>query len=335
MRILVLIAKRLAWFVPTAAGLIAIVFLISRVIPSDPVALLAGETASREQIEALRAKLGLDRPLIVQLLDYYWQLLHGDLGTSIFTTRPVSEDLLARLPATVELTILAMILAVVIGIPFGVLSALKRNSLLDHALRIVSVGGLAMASFWLALVLQLIFAMDLGWLPLQGRVSGFPPPAVTGFMTIDALLAGRMDRFADVLAHLCLPAITLAVPALATVVRFTRAGVLDTLQKPFVTYQSAIGIPRSLIVWKYVLRNALTSTITQIGLLFGILLAGAVVIETVFQWPGIGSYAFEAILQSDYAGVMGFTVYAGGVFMLVNLLVDITHEIIDPRGGRV
>ena len=334
MRILVLIAKRLAWFIPTAAGLIAIVFFISRVIPSDPVALLAGETASREQIEALRTKLGLDRPLIVQLGDYYWQLLHGDLGTSIFTTRPVAEDLLARLPATIELTVVAMILAVIIGIPFGVLSALKRNSLLDHSLRIVSVAGLAMASFWLALILQLIFAMDLGWLPLQGRISGFPPPAVTGFMTVDALLAWRTDRFWDALLHLCLPAITLAVPALATVVRFTRAGVLDTLQKPFVTYQSAIGIPRPLIVWKYVLRNAITSTITQIGLLFGILLAGAVVIETVFQWPGIGSYAFEAILQSDYAGVMGFTVYAGGVFMLVNLIVDITHEIVDPRGGR-
>jgi peptide/nickel transport system permease protein len=334
MRIVVLVAKRLAWFVPTAAGLIAIVFFISRVIPSDPVALLAGETATPEQVAALRAKLGLDRPLLVQLGDYYWQLLHGDLGTSIFTTRPVAEDLFALLPATIELTIVAMLMAVAVGIPFGVLSALKRNSPLDHGLRIVSVAGLAMASFWLALILQLVFAMGLGWLPLQGRISGFPPPAVTGFMTIDSLLAGRMDRLADALRHLCLPAVTLAVPALATVVRFTRAGVLDTLQKPFVTYQSAMGIPRPLIVWKYVLRNAITSTVTQIGLLFGILLAGAVVIETVFQWPGIGSYAFEAILQSDYAGVMGFTVYAGGVFMLVNLIVDISHEIIDPRGAR-
>jgi ABC-type dipeptide/oligopeptide/nickel transport system permease component len=334
MRILILVAKRLAWFVPTAAGLIATVFFISRVIPSDPVALLAGETATPEQVAALRAKLGLDRPLLVQLGDYYWQLLHGDLGISIFTTRPVAEDLFALLPATIELTLVAMAIAVVIGIPVGVISALRRNSLLDHGLRIISVAGLAMASFWLALILQLVFAMDLGWLPLQGRISGFPPPAVTGFMTIDSILAGRVDRLADALMHLCLPAITLAVPALATVVRFTRTGVLDTLQKPFVAYQSAMGIPRSLIVWKYMLRNAITSTVTQIGLLFGALLAGAVVIETVFQWPGIGSYAFDAILQSDYAGVMGFTVYAGGVFMLVNLMVDISHEIIDPRRAR-
>ena len=334
MRILALIGKRLLWFVPTAAGLIAVVFFISRVIPSDPAALLAGETASREAIEALRVKLGLDRPLLLQLFDYYRQLLKGDLGTSLFTTRPVSEDLLARLPATIELTLAAMLIAILVGIPLGVVSATRRNSLLDHGVRIATVAGLAMASFWLALILQLVFAMDLGWLPLQGRIAGFPPPAVTGFMTLDALIAGRFDRLASAIAHLMLPAVTLAVPALATVVRFTRAGVLDSLEKPFVTYQDAIGIPGALIVWKYVLRNALTSTITQIGLLFGILLAGAVVIETVFQWPGIGTYAFEAILHSDYAAVMGFTVYAGGIFMVANLLVDIAHAGIDPRGGH-
>jgi len=334
MRIVSLIAKRLLWFVPTAAGLIAIVFFISRVIPSDPVALLAGETATKAQIEALRAKLGLDRPLVVQLFDYYRNLVQGDLGTSLYTTRPVADDLFARLPATFELTLAAMVIAVLIGIPLGVVSALRRNSVLDHILRIVTVAGLAMASFWLALILQIVFAMDLGWLPLQGRITGFPPKPVTGFMVLDALVAGRLDRLGNVLAHLCLPALTLAIPALATVVRFTRAGVLDTLQKPFVTYQTAIGIPRAVVIWKYVLRNALTSTITQIGLLFGILLAGAVVIETVFQWPGIGAYAYEAIVQSDYAGVMGFTVYAGGVFMLVNLIVDLVHELIDPRGGR-
>jgi peptide/nickel transport system permease protein len=332
MRIAALILKRLVWFVPTAAGLIAVVFFISRVIPSDPVALIAGETASRAQIEALRTKLGLDRPLLVQLVDYYRQLLKGDLGTSLFTTRPVADDLFARLPATIELTLAAMLIAVLIGVPLGVISATRRNSAVDHGLRIVSVAGLAVASFWLALVLQLLFSMKLGVLPLQGRISGFPPPAVTGFMTIDALIAGRPDRLASALAHLALPAFTLAVPALATILRFTRAGVLDALGKPFVDYQRAIGIPRPLIVWKYVLRNAMTSTVTQIGLLFGVLLAGAVVIETVFQWPGIGTYAFEAILHSDYAAVMGFTVYAGGIFMIVNLLVDLVHGLIDPRG---
>ncbi len=333
MRIAALILVRVAWLAPTLAGLVAIVFVISRVIPSDPVALLAGETASRAQIELLRQKLGLDRPLPRQLLDYYGQLARGDLGTSLFTTRAVWDDLSARLPATMELTIAAMILAVALGIPLGVVAALYRNRPTDHALRVVSVAGLALASFWLALMLQLFFAMDLRWLPLQARITGFPPPPITGFYVIDAVLEGNFKRLGDVFAHLILPAVTLAIPALATVVRFTRSGVLETLQRPFVTYQRAMGIPAGLIVWKYVLRNSLVSTVTQIGLLFGILLAGAVVIETVFQWPGIGAYAFEAILHSDYAAVMGFTVYAGVVFGIVNLIVDILHAILDPRGA--
>jgi peptide/nickel transport system permease protein len=331
MRIVALVLKRLAWLAPTLAGLVAIVFFISRVIPADPVALLAGETASRAQIELLRQKLGLDQPLSVQLAQYYKQLLSGDLGTSLFTTRPVWEDLSARLPATIELTVGAMLVSVVLGIPLGVVAALNRNNFVDHLLRVVTVAGLAVASFWLALLLQLLFAMDLRWLPLQARITGFPPPAITGFYVIDALIEGNFTRLGNVLAHLTLPALTLAFPALATVVRFTRAGVLETLQRSFVTYQRAMGIPAGLIVWKYVLRNSLVSTVTQIGLLFGILLAGAVVIETVFQWPGIGAYAFEAILQSDYPGVMGFTVYAGFVFGVVNLIVDVGHAVLDPR----
>jgi ABC-type dipeptide/oligopeptide/nickel transport system permease component len=331
MRLVALVLKRLAWLAPTLAGLVAIVFFISRVIPADPVALVAGETASRAQIELLRQKLGLDQPLLVQLAQYYKQLLSGDLGTSLFTTRPVWEDLSARLPATIELTVAAMLVSVVLGIPLGVISALYRNRFIDHLLRVVTVAGLAVASFWLALLLQLLFAMDLRWLPLQARITGFPPPSITGFYVVDALMEGNFTRLGNVLAHLTLPALTLAFPALATVVRFTRAGVLETLQRSFVTYQRAMGLPAGLIVWKYVLRNSLVSTVTQIGLLFGILLAGAVVIETVFQWPGIGSYAFEAILQSDYPGVMGFTVYAGFVFGVVNLIVDVSHAVLDPR----
>jgi ABC-type dipeptide/oligopeptide/nickel transport system permease component len=335
MRILALVLKRLAWLAPTLAGLVAIVFFISRVIPADPVALVAGETASRAQIELLRQNLGLDQPLLVQLAHYYKQLLSGDLGTSLFTTRPVWEDLSARLPATIELTVASMLVSVVFGIPLGVIAALHRNSFIDHLLRVVTVAGLAVASFWLALLLQLLFAMDLRWLPLQARITGFPPPSITGFYVIDALLEGNFARLGNVLAHLTLPALTLAFPALATVVRFTRAGVLETLQRSFVTYQRAMGIPSGLIVWKYVLRNSLASTVTQIGLLFGILLAGAVVIETVFQWPGIGAYAFEAILHSDYAPVMGFTVYAGFVFGIANLVVDVSHAVLDPREAAI
>lgn len=331
MRLAALLASRILWMIPTMVGLIAVVFVVSRVVPADPVALVAGETATRDQIAALRTQLGFDRPLIVQLVDYYRDLLRGDLGRSLFTTRPVADDLLARLPATIELTLAAMLVSVAVGIPLGVVAATRRNGPVDHVVRIVTVAGLAIASFWLGLMLQLTFSMQLGWLPLQGRLSGFPPASVTGFYTLDAILAGDANRFWDAVRHLTLPTLTLAFPALATVVRFTRAGMLENMQKGYVAYQEAMGIPRTLVIWKYILRNSLISTVTQIGLLFGILLAGAVVIETVFQWPGIGFYAFQAILQSDYAAVMGFTIYAGFVFVLANMLVDVVHALLDPH----
>jgi len=331
MRLFALALHRLVWFVPTLLGLLAVTFVISRVIPADPIALVAGETATPAQVDALRRQLGYDRPLPVQFVAYVGQLVRGEMGTSLYTTRPIVEDLAHRLPATIELTLVAMIVSVVVGIPLGVLSALWRNSWLDHALRVVTVSGLAIASFWLGIVLQLLFAMRLGWLPLNGRLQGFPPHDVTGFYLVDAVLAGDAATFATALGHLVLPVVTLAFPALATLVRFTRAGVLDVMQSNFVLYERAMGLPPALIVWKYILRSALTSTVTQIGLLFGILLAGAVVTETVFDWPGIGTYAVNAIIRSDYNAVMGFTVWAGAIFIVVNLLVDVAHTLVDPR----
>jgi len=331
MRVLALVLRRLAWFLPTLLGLLAVTFVIARVIPADPVALVAGETATPAQVEALRRQLGLDRPLAVQFVDYVGRLIKGDLGTSLYTTRPIADDLASRLPATIELTLVAMVFSVVVGIPLGVVSALWRNSALDHALRVVTVSGLAIASFWLGIMLQLLFAMRLGWTPLNGRLRGFPPQGLTGLYLVDAALTGDGAALGAALSHLALPAATLAFPALATLVRFTRAGVLEVMQSNFVLYERAMGMPRSVIVWKYILRSALTSTVTQIGLLFGILLAGAVVTETVFDWPGIGTYAVNSIIRSDYNAVMGFTVWAGAIFLLVNLLVDIAHTFIDPR----
>ena len=331
MRLAALVARRLAWFLPTVLGLLAVTFVISRVIPADPVALVAGETATPAQVEALRRQLGFDRPLPVQFASYVSRLARGDMGTSLYTTRPIVEDLAHRLPATIELTLAAMAGSIALGIPLGVVSAIWRNSALDHALRVVTVSGLAIASFWLGIMLQLLFAMRLGWLPLNGRLQGFPPRGVTGLFVVDAVLAGDGPALLGALSHLALPTATLAFPALATLVRFTRAGVLDVMQSNFVLYQQAMGLPRSVIVWKYILRSALTSTVTQIGLLFGILLAGAVVTEAVFDWPGIGTYAVNAIIRSDYNAVMGFTVWAGVIFMAVNLVVDIAHGLIDPR----
>lgn len=331
MRLLALALHRLLWFVPTLLGLLVVTFVISRVVPSDPVALVAGETATPAQVEALRHQLGYDRPLPVQFVDYLARLARGDMGVSLFTRRPIVDDLAHRLPATIELTVVAMLVSVLVGIPLGVLSALWRNSLLDHALRVLTVSGLAIAGFWLGIMLQLLFSMRLGWTPLNGRLPGFPPQGLTGLYLVDAALTWDWATFGTALRHLALPAATLAFPALATLVRFTRAGVLDVMQSNFVLYERAMGLPRPLIVWKYILRSALTSTVTQIGLLFGILLAGAVVTEAVFDWPGIGTYAVSSIVSSDYNAVMGFTVWAGAIFIVVNLLVDLAHTLVDPR----
>jgi peptide/nickel transport system permease protein len=331
MKLLVLILNRIVWFFPTLGGLIVVVFVISHIIPADPVALVAGQTATPQQVQELRVRLGYDKPLPQQLALYVYRLVTGDLGKSLYTTRPIVDDLFHRLPATLELTLVAMLVAVAIGIPLGVVSVLRRNSLLDNALRVLSVSGLAIASFWLGIILQLLFSMRLSWVPLSGRVAGFPPHSITGLFLVDTLLTGDLEGFVDTARHLILPVITLAVPGLATVVRFTRAGVLDVMQSNYVLYERAMGFPPAQIVWKYILRNALISTVTQIGLLFGILLAGTVVIETVFDWPGIGNYAFNSIVMSDYNAILGFTVWAGTIFILVNLLVDLVHVFIDPR----
>jgi peptide/nickel transport system permease protein len=331
MRILALVLKRLAWSVVTVLGVVVITFAVSRIIPADPAALMAGERATTQQVQALRELHGFDRPLLVQLWRYLQQLATGDLGRSLFTTRPIIDDLMARLPATLELTLVAMLLTVALGIPIGVVSALWRNSWLDHAVRIVTVSGLAIASFWFAIILQLLFAMELGWLPLGGRIAGFPPDTITGLFLLDTAIQGNWQTHWRAWQHITLPAVTLAFPTMATIVRFTRAGVLDTINKPFVDYERAMGLPESVVIWKYVLRNALTSTITQIGLVSGVLLGGAVVIEMVFDWPGLGYYAVNSIVMSDYNAVLGVTIWISVMYILINMLVDIVHGLVDPR----
>ncbi len=332
MKRLAIIFSRLIWLVPTLLGLIALVFTISHVIPADPVRVIAGEQATAEQIAALRTKLGFDRPLWEQFLAYIGKVAQGDLGMSLFSQRPIAEDLMARLPATLELGIAAVFLAVFVGVPLGVVSALFRNSPLDHAVRVVSVSGLAIASFWLAMELQLLFSMKLAWTPLSGRIDGFPPEPRSGFMTIDAIADRDWEALFSALRHLALPTLTLALPAAAQLVRLTRAGVLEVINSNHVLYQRAMGYPERVIVWKYVLRAAMTATVTQIGLIFGVyVLAGAIVVETVFDWPGIGLFAVNSILRSDYNGIVGFTIWAGLIFILVNLIVDLVHSFVDPR----
>jgi ABC-type dipeptide/oligopeptide/nickel transport system permease component len=327
-----MVARRIVWMPPTLFGLVLIVFAISHVIPSDPARVMAGENAPPEQVQALRHKYGLDLPLPQQFARYVGDIATGNLGISLFTQRPVAEDLWSRLPATLELALYAIVIGVVVGVPLGVVAALRRNSTLDHLVRVATVTGLAMAAFWLAILLQLLFSMWLGLTPVQGRIDGWGPDPITGFYTIDAMLRGDWQTLGQALRYLALPVLTLALPAMATIVRFTRAGVLNVMSSNFVFYQTAMGIPRRRVVWKYILRSALIGTLTQIGLIFGNLIAGAVVVETVFNWPGLGSFAVNSILQSDYNAIMSFTLFVGVVFILVNLLVDVAQAVLDPRG---
>jgi peptide/nickel transport system permease protein len=327
------ILHRCALAIPSLLGLLVLTFLLIRAVPSDPAVALAGDAATPEQIAAIRHEYGLDLPLYQQFATYAWKAVHLDFGESAFSHRPVALDIGQRLPATLELTFASMALSIGLGIPLGVFAALRHNQWPDFLLRILSVTGVAVAAFWVAIMLQLWFSMRLGWLPLRGELSeGLAPPArITGFLMLDSLLTGRFDAFRDALAHIVLPAVTLSLGGMSGIVRFTRAGVLDTLQQDFVTYERAMGYPRRRLIWRYVLRNSLTATITQIGLLFGGLIAGGVVVEAIYDWPGIGSYTVQAILTGDRQVMLAVTLLVGVVYAAVNILTDLVHGLVDPR----
>lgn len=327
------VLRRALTAIPSLFGLLIVTFLLIRVVPADPAAALAGDNATPQQIEAIRHQYGFDRPLAEQLFLYLGQVLRFDFGESQFSHRAVGVDLRQRLPATLELTFAALLLATALGIPLGVVAAVYHNRWPDFLLRILSVTGIAVAAFWFAITLQMIFAMNLEWLPLRGELSSgiVPPPSLTGSLILDAVLAGRWEVVSDALLHLVLPAITLSVGALATITRFTRAGVLETMQKDFVLYERAVGYPRRRLVWVYVLRNSVIAAVTQIGLLFGALIGGAVVVEAIFDWPGIGNYLVNAILTADYKVMLAATLLIGVVYTLVNILIDLVHGWLDPR----
>jgi peptide/nickel transport system permease protein len=327
------VLHRLLLALPALFGLLVLTFILLRVVPSDPSVALAGENATPEQVAAIRKAYGFDQPLWKQFGVYVEQVLRLDFGHSIISGRPVASDIALRLPATIELTFSALMFAAAVGIPLGTLAAVWHNSPFDHIIRIFTVFGLAIASFWFAIQLQLLFSMELEWLPLRGRypVGIDPPRPITGLYLIDSLLTLRFDQFARTVEHLLMPAFTLSLGGLASIARFTRAGVLETLQKDFVGYAEAAGYRRWRLVWVYVLRNSVVATTTQIGLLFGALISGAVAVEAIFDWPGIGSYAVQAILTSDYKAVLAVTLIAGIIYTVVNIAVDVVHAWLDPR----
>jgi peptide/nickel transport system permease protein len=325
--------RRALHAVPTLFGLLIVTFLLIRIVPADPAAALAGDNATPQQIENIRHQYGFDRPILEQLVLYLGQVLRFNFGESQYSHRPVGMDIRQRLPATLELTAAALLIATGLGIPLGVIAGVYHNRWPDFLLRVISITGVAVAAFWFAIMLQLLFAMQLEWLPLRGRLGDgiVPPPDLTGSLILDSLLAGRWDVLWDALRHLVLPAVTLSLGGLATITRFTRAGVLETMQKDFVLYERAVGYPRRRLIWIYVLRNSVTAAVTQIGLLFGALIAGAVVVEAIFDWPGIGNYAVLAILTADYKVMLAVTLLIGVIYTIVNILTDLVHGLLDPR----
>jgi peptide/nickel transport system permease protein len=327
------VLHRLVLTIPALFGLLVLTFIMLRVVPNDPSAALAGENATPEQIAEVRKAYGFDQPLWKQFVIYVGQVGSGDLGNSIISNRPVLRDIAERLPATIELTFVSLLFATIVGIPVGTIAAVWYQSLFDHAVRVLSVAGLAIASFWFAIILQMIFAMELDWLPLRGRFpEGLAPPLhLTGLYLIDSLLTLRFDLFGKAAEYILMPAFTLSLAGLASIARFTRAGVLETLQKEFVHYAEAAGYRRLRIIWVYVLRNPVVGATTQIGLLFGGLISSAVAVEAIFDWPGVGSYAVNAILSSDYKAVLAITLVVGLIYALVNIMVDVVHAWLDPR----
>lgn len=331
-----LIRQRSWGLLLVVAGVCVITFIISHLIPGDPARLLAGDRASDEIVQHIRQQLGLDLPLWQQFIRYAEQLLHGDLGISIRTGRPVLEDLKTFFPATLELAFCALLIALIVGVPLGVLSAVYKNRWLDHLVRLLALTGISTPAFWLGLGVIVLFYGKFNLLPGGGRLDDWldPPARVTGFYLIDSLISGDRDAFVNAVTHLILPAITLAFVHLGIVARQIRSAMLEQLSEDYVRTATASGLTRFTVVVRYALPNALIPSVTVLGLALGDLLYGAVLTETVFAWPGMGAYVVSSIQALDFPAVMGFAIVVSFAYVLVNLFVDLLYLWIDPRMGR-
>ena len=326
--------KRLAMAIPSLIGVVIVTFLLTRALPGDPAVYFAGPAATPQAIQEIRVKLGLDQPLLKQFGHYVVDLAHGNLGTSLTTGQPVATELRNRLPASAELTLLGLIVSVVIAVPLGIMAATKPNSLLDHGCRVVATLGVSLPVFFTGLILVYIFYYQLGWAPAPlGRLDVFytDPPHVTGFFLIDSLIARDPGTFMAALKQLILPALTLGIFSLAPIARMTRASMLAVLSSDFVRTVRASGLSSYTVIITYAFRNALLPVITTLGMEFSFLLGANVLVEKVFAWPGIGSYAVEALISSDFAPVQGFVLTMAVMYVMLNLFIDILYGLIDPR----
>ena len=328
------IAKRLLGALPNLLGVIVVTFLLTRALPGDPAAYFAGGAATQEAVEQVRAQLGLDKPLVEQFFRYVADLSRGELGTSLTTGQPVLNELLTRLPASIEMVLLALALACAIALPLGVLAATRPGSWIDQLCRLVTTAGVSLPTFFTGLVLAYVFYFLLGWAPSPlGRLDPMwsPPATVTGFYLIDAAIAGDAGLWWACFKQLILPVLTMAIFVLAPIARMTRASMLSVLGSDFIRTARASGLTSTTVLVTYALRNALLPVVTTLGMVFGFMLGSSVVIEKVFGWPGVGSYAIDALTASDYAPIQGFVLAMGVLFVLLNLLVDVLYTLIDPR----
>lgn len=328
--------RRLTWLIFVLLGLCAITFILSRVIPGDPAALYLGPRPQPEQVERVRTQLGLDKPLSIQFVYYLGDLIRGDLGESLRTHRPVMVGIFEHLPATLELMFTAIAMAMMVGIPLGVLAAKNENSAIDHTNRFFSVAGTSLPSFWLAMIFQIVFFRWLGIFPLGGRLDTVvgllhPVEKVTGFLIIDALISGNWTAFKDAVWHLILPAMTLAAYPTGLIARMTRSTMLEVLREDYITTARSVGVSETEILFLQGLRNALAPTLTTAGLCFAYMLIGAFYTELIFFWPGIGKYITTAILQNDYPVIMGVALLMALFYVVVNLVVDVLIAVVDPR----
>ena len=327
------IFRRLGGLLFVLFGVSILTFFLAQVVPVDPAASALGSNAREEQIEAYRQQMGLDQPAVAQYVNYVNRLLRGDLGVSIRTRRAVRDDLRDYLPATIELTLAAMLVTVTLGIPLGILAALRRNTWIDGAARLLALTGGAMPIFYVGLVLLGVFYRQLQWLPGPGRLDSTlqPPDHITGLFILDSLLTGNWSTLRNAAAHLALPAITLGAYSTAVLLRMTRSATLEMLGQDFVRTARAKGLAESRVISVHVFKNALPPILTLVGILFGSLLSGAVLTETIFNWPGIGRYATTSVTTLDYPAVMGVTLVAAIIYPIINTVVDIGYSVIDPR----
>jgi dipeptide transport system permease protein len=325
--------KRLAVLIPTFIGVSIIAFSFIRLLPGDPVALLSGERVmSPERHAEISYQLGFDRPIVIQYLDYLWGILRGDFGTSIATKGSVTDQFFELFPATLELSLCAILFAVILGIPAGIFAAIKRGSFFDQSIMGAALVGYSMPIFWWGLLLIILFSGILQWTPVSGRISlMFFFPSVTGFMLIDSLLSGEPGAFKSAASHLILPTIVLGTIPLAVIARQTRSAMLEVLGEDYVRTARAKGFSPFRVIGIHALRNALIPVITTIGLQVGVLMAGAILTETIFSWPGIGKWMVDSVFKRDYPVIQGGLLIIAGIIMLVNLAVDLLYGLINPR----